>query len=145
MNPPFDSKPISQNPLFFDNVPHIELRAKREVTLPFDMSTAYRQTNFRDRPEYAPSPRVAAETPNGVPGRPMNPHTSCNGGDSGASAYWRATIPRHLFSLLAFGLDTAMRRNQTACRMTGDGLRSDDELRIWESMLQYPVLLPPSL
>jgi len=30
-------------------VPHIELRAKREVTLPFDMSTAYRQTNFRDR------------------------------------------------------------------------------------------------
>jgi hypothetical protein len=49
MNPPFDSKPISQNPLFFDNVPHIELRAKREVTLPFDMSTAYRQTNFRDR------------------------------------------------------------------------------------------------
>src|SRR4030095_1248525 len=60
-------------PTFFDNVPHIELRAKREVTPPFDMSTAYRQTNFRDRPEYALSPRVAAETPNGVPGRPMNP------------------------------------------------------------------------
>jgi hypothetical protein len=134
MNAPFDSKPISQNPLFLTTC----------LTPPFDMSTAYRQTNFRDRPEYALSPRVAAETPNGVPGRPMNPHTSCDGGDSGASAYWRATIPRHLFSLLAFRLDTAMRRNQTACRMTGDGLRSDYELGIWESMLQYPVLLPPS-
>jgi hypothetical protein len=134
MNAPFDSKPISQNPLFLTTC----------LTPPFDMSTAYRQTNFRDRPEYALSPRVAAETPNGVPGRPMNPHTSCDGGDSGASAYWRATIPRHLFSLLAFRLDTAMRRNQTACRMTGDGLRSDYELGNWESMLQYPVLLPPS-
>ena len=92
-------------------MPHIELRAKREVTPPFDMSTAYRQANFRDRPEYALSPRVAAETPNG--GTPNEPHTSCDGGEFWRLSLLRATIPRHLFSLLAFRLDTAMRRNQT--------------------------------
>jgi hypothetical protein len=108
------------------------------------MSTAYRQTNFRDRPVvYIVASRCRGDTESRA-GTPNEPHTSCDGGDSGASAYWRATIPRHLFSLLAFRLDTAMRRNQTACRMTGDGLRSDYELGIWESMLQYPVLLPPS-
>lgn len=66
-------------------MPHIELRAKREVTPPFDMSTAYRQANFRDRPEYALSPRVAAETPNG--GTPNEPHTSCDGGE-----FWRLSL-----------------------------------------------------
>jgi hypothetical protein len=75
----------------------------------------------------------------------QEPHTSCDGGDSGASALLAGDHTSTSFSLLAFRLDTAMRRNQTACRMTGDGLRSDYELGIWESMLQYPVLLPPSL
>ena len=60
-------------PTFFDNVPHIELGAKREVTLPFDMSTAYCQTNFRDRPEYALSPRVAAGNTAWRAGTPNEP------------------------------------------------------------------------
>lgn len=143
MNAPFDSKPISQNPLFLTTCLTLSYGQKRG-------HAAVRHEHSLSPDQLPRPPRVCivASRCRGDTewraGTPNEPHTSCDGGDSGASAYWRATIPRHLFSLLAFRLDTAMRRNQTACRMTGDGLRSDYELGIWESMLQYPVLLPPS-
>ena len=129
MNAPFDSKPISQNPLFLTTCLTLSYGQKRG-------HAAVRHEHSLSPDQLPRPPRVCivASRCRGDTewraGTPNEPHTSCDGGDSGASAYWRATIPRHLFSLLAFRLDIAMRRNQTACRMTGG--TASDPIMNWE-------------
>src|SRR5215475_14271948 len=83
MNAPFDSKPISQNQLFWTTCLTLSYGPKERG------HAAVRHEHSLS-PDQLPRParvcivaRVAAETPNGVPGRPINPHTSCNSGDSG--------------------------------------------------------------